>query len=135
MVRRPTGVTSYSCNECDYTSENLYQYRFHLANHGSFPHLVKDTPEDLPFKCGYCTYVAADEGDFGAHIASHLERRNFSCSKCDYTAFKRSAVHFHIQSTHDETEEIQVVDLHAENAAELGGGGAGEEAQLVNLDP
>lgn len=133
VIRRQTGVTSYSCNECDYTSENLYQYRFHLANHGSFPHLVKDVPEDLPYKCGYCIYVAEDEGDFGAHIASHLERRNFRCSKCEYTAFKRSAVQFHIQSTHDETEEIEVIDLQAENVSEEGG--SVEEPQLVNLDP
>ena len=133
VVRRETGVTTYSCNECDYTSENLYQYRLHLANHGSFPHLVKDVPEDLPFKCGYCVYVAEDEGDFGAHIASHLERRNFRCSKCEYTAFKRSAVQFHIQSTHDETEEIEVIDLQAENVSDKGG--SVEEPQLVNLDP
>ncbi|KAL8607774.1 hypothetical protein ACOMHN_039447 [Nucella lapillus] len=127
------GVTQYSCNECDYTSENLYQYRLHLANHGSFPHLVKDIAEDLPFRCGYCVYVAKDEGDFGAHIASHLERRNFRCSKCEYAAFNRSAVQTHIQTTHDETEEIEVIDLQAHNVSEQGG--SVEEPQLVNLEP
>ncbi|XP_076437618.1 uncharacterized protein LOC143276847 [Babylonia areolata] len=158
-----TGVTQYACNECDYTSDDLYQYRLHLASHGSFPHLVRDsaahstptpTPapapapalEDLPFRCGYCAYVAEDEGDFGAHLASHLERRNFRCSKCEFTAFQRSAVQTHIQTTHDETEEIEVIDLQAAALSKVseqgkgkggsgGDGGTEEPQQLVNLEP
>lgn len=125
-----TGITNYSCNLCDYSSENLYQFRIHLAAHGCFTHLVSNACEDFPFKCGYCTYVAQDEGDFGAHIASHLEQRNYRCSKCEFTAFKRSSVLHHITITHDENEDIQVLDLQADSMTQQGK----EEPKLVNFD-
>lgn len=70
--------------------------------------------------------MAADEGDYGAHIASHLDQRTYKCSKCDYTAIKQSSVLHHIQSCHDETEDIEVIDMETECI---------EEAKLVNFDP
>ena len=132
-LRQPKGVTNYTCSHCRFTSENLYQYRIHLANHGSLPALVSDDPGDAPLKCSYCGYLAEDEGDFGAHIASHLDSHNFGCNKCDYVALKRSEVESHILTLHSGRDGGKVLDLHAENTTEQGR--EEEDAQLVDLDP
>ncbi|KAL8586575.1 hypothetical protein ACOMHN_053928 [Nucella lapillus] len=91
--QQASGVAKYFCNECDFTSENLYKYRQHLASHGNFAHHTQDTPDDddddddddgdndAPFLCGFCDYVAENGKNFKSHITSHLEPRNFSCTK------------------------------------------------------
>ena len=106
----------FSCKQCDYTSDNYDHYCIHLANHGSISKLTNlPVLGHVPFKCGYCVYVAKDEFNLGKHLAAHLDEKSFSCSECHFSAFEFSTIESHIQTTHDETDEIEIIDLNSMN--------------------
>lgn len=51
-------------------------------------------------KCGYCSYLAANDLDFNSHMERHLSTLPFSCPYCDFSQYTHSKVKIHVQYAH-----------------------------------
>ncbi|XP_041361033.1 uncharacterized protein LOC121377192 [Gigantopelta aegis] len=133
-VRRTSQTVFYCCHQCSFTSESLYLFRLHLAQHGNYRHLVTDLTSESPLKCGFCPYVAGDQNDFSLHLETHFDMRNFKCGHCSYSAYTKAHVRSHLANFHAGLEEklidtssLAVVESRTEETTNM--------PKLVNLDP
>ncbi|XP_069136052.1 uncharacterized protein [Argopecten irradians] len=99
-IKEETGIVQYSCHICSYSSQSLYHYRQHLAVHGGFKWLSAGTQLESRLKCGYCSYLAAGDKDFNAHMEKHLATRPFSCPYCDFSQYTQGKVKTHVAYAH-----------------------------------
>ena len=106
----------YLCSECDYETDNLSHYRFHLSQqHTEFKHRIPDSSLSSRQKCGYCPFLATTQAEFSAHIETHFGERRYRCSVCHYSAFDKQSVNRHIAARHMDVDDARLLDLQEES--------------------
>jgi len=85
---KSSSVHLFSCNFCDYYSDN----KSYLKQHMDFVH-----NSDRPFKCPYCDYAGKRGHALREHLIVHTDSRPFQCKVCNATFRKKGHLTNHIK--------------------------------------
>ncbi|XP_052816533.1 uncharacterized protein LOC128243071 [Mya arenaria] len=88
ILAKPTSVQLFSCEYCDYYSDN----KRYLKQHMDFVH-----NSDRPFKCPYCDYAGKRSHALREHLIVHTDSRPFQCQVCNATFRKKGHLTNHVK--------------------------------------
>ena len=64
---------SFSCNQCNYTSDRSSRLKSHMLVHSG----------EKPFACTHCNYSAKQASHLKSHMLTHSGEKPFTCSQSD----------------------------------------------------
>ncbi|CAG4957346.1 unnamed protein product [Parnassius apollo] len=77
----------YNCTECQYRSDNKFEYEEHVTKHSTVIHM-----------CHICEYITASKALFTNHQKKHKEDKCYECHLCGYKARHKLSLTYHMKS-------------------------------------
>ena len=82
-------VVNFSkCNQCNFTSSQLHNFKTHLKTHTG----------ERPFKCNHCDYEAARMHHLKTHLKRHTGEKSYKCNQCEYASADPGNLRTHLKT-------------------------------------
>lgn len=111
--------TYFECAECGKRFAHDASAKKHFKKHVPAAQLRSEKPERLPripntgeYTCTICDKVFARKDYLKKHMICHTEEKRYKCGLCDKSYMRFNALKFHVQSTHEKTEDYICNNCH-----------------------